>query len=86
VLVAALTACDQSEAAQKKVADPEAKIPMVVELAANPERLNKLRHQCKTERSKLGEVLCNRAAEATRKRFYGDVQTQYTIPKESPNL
>ncbi|RRC36041.1 entry exclusion lipoprotein TrbK, partial [Escherichia coli] len=31
-------------------------------------------------------VLCNRAAEATRKRFYGDVQTQYTIPKESPNL
>jgi hypothetical protein len=50
---------------------PEA-IPTVEELAANPERLKELRQQCKTDRPKLGDVLCNRVAEATRKRFYGD--------------
>ncbi|MEN1471663.1 entry exclusion lipoprotein TrbK, partial [Pseudomonas aeruginosa] len=50
------------------------------------ERLKELRQQCKTDRAKLGEVLCNRVAEATRKRFYGDGQTPYTPPKESPKF
>jgi hypothetical protein len=54
----------------------------VEELAANPERLKELRQQCKTDRPKLGDVLCNRVAEATRKRFYGDGETPYTPPKE----
>ena len=58
----------------------------VESLAANPERLKELRQQCKTDRAKLGEVLCNRVAEATRKRFYGDGQTPYTPPKESPKF
>ncbi len=85
LLVAALTACGQSETPQK-VTDSETNIPTVEELAANPERLKELRQQCKTDRAKLGDVLCNRVAEATRKRFYGDGETPYTPPKESPKF
>lgn len=85
LLAAALAACGQSEAPQKPV-DSEANIPMVEELAANPERLKELRQQCKTDRAKLGDVLCNRVAEATRKRFYGNGETPYTPPKESPKF
>src|SRR3546814_6122401 len=85
VLVTALTACGQSEAPQK-AADSKANIPTVEALAANPERLKELRQQCKTDRAKLGDVLCNRVAEATRKRFYGDGETPYTPPKESPKF
>ena len=44
------------------------------------------RQQCKTDRATLGDVLCNRVAEATRKRFYGDGETPYIPPKESPKL
>src|SRR3546814_5148600 len=72
---------DRSEAPQK-AADSKANIPTVEALAANPDRLKELRQQCKTDRSKLGDVLCNRVAEATRKRFYGDGETPYTPPKE----
>src|SRR3546814_13675983 len=71
LLVTTLAACGQSEAPQK-AADSEASIPTVEELAANPDRLKELRQQCKTDRSKLGDVLCNRVAEATSKRFYGE--------------
>ena len=85
LLVAALTACGQSETPQK-VIDSETNIPTVEELAANPERLKELRQQCKTDRAKLGDVLCNRVAEATRKRFYGDGDTPYTPPKEPPKF
>jgi len=85
LLAAALAACGQSETPQKAAA-PEANIPTVEELAANPERLKELRQQCKTDRAKLGDVLCNRVAEATRKRFYGDGETPYTPPKESPKF
>ena len=85
LLIAALTACGQSEAPQK-AADSEANIPTVEELAANPERLRELRQQCKTDRAKMGDVLCNRVAEATRKRFYGDGETPYTPSKESPKF
>ena len=82
LLAAALTACNQSAAPQKADAS-DTKIPTVEELAANPKRLKELRQQCKTDRPKLGDVLCNRVAEATRKRFYGDGETPYTPPKES---
>lgn len=85
LLVAALTACGQSETPQKP-ADSEANIPTVEELAANPERLKELRQQCKTDRAKLGDLLCNRVAEATRKRFYGDGETPYTSLEESPKF
>ena len=85
LFVAVLTACGQSETPQKADTSEE-NIPTVEELAANPERLKELRQQCKTDRSKLGGVLCNRVAEATRKRFYGDGETPYTPPKESPKF
>lgn len=85
LLAAVLCACGQSEKSQKS-ADSAANIPMVEELAANPERLKELRQQCKTDRPKLGDVLCNRVAEATRKRFYGDGEIPYTPPKESPKF
>ncbi|ERS13185.1 EexN family lipoprotein [Alcaligenes sp. A-TC2] len=85
LLVAALTACGQSEAPQK-AADSEGNIPTVEELAANPERLKELRQQCKTDRPKLGDMLCNRVAEATRKRFYGDGKVPYTAPENPPKL
>lgn len=62
LLVAVLTACGQSETPQKADAS-KANIPTVEELAANPERLKELRQQCKTDRPKLGDVLCNRVSE-----------------------
>ncbi|HHG5101571.1 EexN family lipoprotein [Pseudomonas aeruginosa] len=85
LLGVALTACGQSEVPQKANTS-EADIATVEELAANPERLKELRQHCKTDRPKVGDVLCNRVAEATRKRFYGDGETPYTPPKESPKF
>ncbi|CAM5444904.1 entry exclusion lipoprotein TrbK [Castellaniella hirudinis] len=85
LLVFALTSCGQSETPQKAKGS-DASVPTVEELAANPERLKDLRQQCKTDRLKLGDMLCNRVAEATRKRFYGDGETPYTPPKESPKF
>ncbi|MGB6102307.1 MAG: entry exclusion lipoprotein TrbK [Pusillimonas sp.] len=58
----------------------------VESLATNPERLKELRCQCKIDLPKLGDVLCNRVAEATRKRLYGDGETPYTPLKESPKF
>jgi hypothetical protein len=46
-------------------------------------RLKELRQQCKTDRANLGDVLCDRVAEATRKRFYGDGTAPYT-PSDTP--
>lgn len=85
LLASLLAACGQSESPKKPV-DSAANIPTAEELAANPERLKELRQQCKTDRAKLGDVLCNRVAEATRKRFYGDGKTPYTPPKETPKF
>ena len=66
-----LTACGQS-----------APTDTVESLAANPERLKELRAQCKADRAKLGDALCNAVAEATRKRFMGN-GTPYT-PESAP--
>ncbi|WP_241122850.1 EexN family lipoprotein [Achromobacter xylosoxidans] len=80
LLAAVLTGCGPAE-------KPEAEdVPTVEELASHPARLKELRQQCKTDRPKLGDVLCNRVAEATRKRFYGDANTPYTPPKEPPKF
>jgi cell division protein FtsB len=75
MLAALLTACGQSTPTDT-----------VESLVANPERLKELRQQCKAERAKLGDVLCNAVAEAARKRFYGNGTTPYTPPKESPKF
>ena len=75
LLVAALTACGKSWPTET-----------VESLAANPERLKELREQCKTDRAKLGDELCNRVAEATNRRFLGDGKTPYNPPKETPKF
>ncbi len=55
-------------------------------LLADPERLKLLREQCKTERAKLGDELCDRVAEAAKRRFFGDSKVPYNPPKESPKF
>ncbi len=75
LLAAMLTACGKSEPTET-----------VEALAANPERLKELRQQRKTDRAKLGDELCNRVAEATNRRFFGDGKAPYTPPKEQPKF
>jgi hypothetical protein len=70
-----LVACDGS-------APPDT----VESLAANPERLAELREQCRADRTKLGDELCNAVAEATRRRFRGDGNVPYTPPAEQPKF
>ena len=49
----------------------------VESLMADAERLKALRAACKTDHDSVGDALCNRAAEATRRRFMGS-GTPYT--------
>lgn len=84
LLVAMLAACGKSEPTE--TAPTIGSAETVVTLAANPERLKQLRQQCKTDRAKLGDDLCNRVAEATNRRFMGDGKTPYTPPKEPPKF
>ncbi|ERV78251.1 TPA: EexN family lipoprotein [Pseudomonas aeruginosa] len=65
---------------------PSEPIETVESLASNPERLKELRQQCKLERAKMGDALCNRVSEATRKRFYGDGKVPYTPPENPPKF
>lgn len=74
LFVAVLAGCGPSEPAANET---------VESLAADPVRLKELRLQCKLDRAKMGDALCNRVAEATRKRFYGDGKVPYT-PSENP--
>ncbi len=84
LLVAMLVACGKSEPTQ--TSNSSASAETVGSLVANPERLKALRQQCKTDRAKLGDELCNRVAEATNRRFLGDGKTPYTPPKEQPKF
>ncbi|EMY8117005.1 MULTISPECIES: EexN family lipoprotein [Pseudomonas] len=81
LLVGALTACGLSEPPKQ-----ESNVPTVEELAADPVRLKELRRQCKTERPTMGDVLCNRVAEATNKRFFGDGKVPYKPPETPPKF
>lgn len=75
-----LTACGQSET-------PPGPATLTVDaLAADPVRLKELRQQCKLDRAKLGDALCNRVAEATNKRFFGDGKVPYTPSKDVPKF
>lgn len=79
-----VTACSKSEPGKPT---SEARPTETVEsLVANPERLKALREQCKTDRTKLGDELCNRVAEATNRRFFGDGKAPYNPPTESPKF
>ena len=75
MLAVTLTACGKSEPTET-----------VESLAANPERLKELRQQCKLERARLGDELCNRVAETTNRRFFGGSKVPYTPPKEPPKF
>ncbi|HAQ73746.1 entry exclusion lipoprotein TrbK [Pseudomonas aeruginosa] len=79
-LAVVLTACGPADTPKTE------SVPTVEELASDPVRLKELRQQCKTDRATLGDVLCNRVAEATRKRFYGDGNTPYTPPENPPKF
>ena len=79
-LIVVLTGCGPKDGTEKK------DVPSVEELASDPVRLKELRQQCRTDRASLGDMLCNRVAKATRKRFYGDGDTPYTPPKEPPKF
>lgn len=74
-LVVLLTACGKSE--------PTATVESLI---ANPDRLAELREQCRTNRTKLGDTLCDAVAEATRRRFMGDGNVPYTPPVEQPKF
>lgn len=84
LLAAMLVACGKPE--PTVTSNSTAPVETVESLAANPERLKVLRQQCKTDRTKLGDELCNRVAEATNRRFLGDGKTPYTPPKEQPKF
>lgn len=84
LLAAMLVACGKSEPTE--TSSKSVPTDTVESLVANLERLRALREQCKLERAKVGEELCNRVAEATRKRFYGNGNTPYTPPKEQPKF
>ena len=77
LFVAVLAGCGQSEPAATET---------VESLAADPVRLKELRQQCKLDRAELGDALCNRVSEATRKRFYGDGNVPYTPSESSPTF
>ncbi|MCY1553877.1 hypothetical protein D9M68_904060 [compost metagenome] len=78
--VLALTACGEPDA------QTPSRLPTIDELAADPDALKKLRQQCKLGRYELGDQLCNRVAEATRRRFYGDGKVPYTPSGEQPKF
>lgn len=63
LLAATLVGCGKPEPTTKS--NSSAPTETIESLAANPERLKELRQQCKTDRAKLGDELCNRVAEAT---------------------
>lgn len=83
-LAAMLAACGKPEPTAKAPASEPTET--VESLAANPERLKELRQQCKTDRARLGDELCNRVAEATNRRFMGDGKTPYTPSQEVPKF
>ncbi|KGB98646.1 EexN family lipoprotein [Burkholderia cepacia] len=75
LFAAMLAACGKSEPTDT-----------VQTLASNPERLKELRQQCRTDRARVGGELCNRVAEATNRRFFGDGKAPYHPPKEAPKF
>ena len=54
-------------------------------LLANPDRLNEVRAQCKADHAMVGNALCNRAAEATRRRFMGGGTPYTPAPPAAPD-
>ncbi|CAG0980856.1 hypothetical protein BURK2_01832 [Burkholderiales bacterium] len=72
LLALALTACEKP-----------APTDTVESLVANPERLKEAERLCREDHAKMGDVLCNAASEARRRRFMGDGKSKYT-PQPAP--
>lgn len=51
-------------------------------VAAHPNRLHQLLRQCRDDRAKLGDAVCNSASEAFRQRFMGNGKAPYTPRRE----
>lgn len=68
-----LAACSKPEPAES-----------VESLLDNPERLKEVRAQCKADHDNVGDGLCNRAAEAPRRRFMGSGTTYTPAPPAAP--
>lgn len=66
-LVTVLTACVPAQPSET-----------VEALIANPKRIKEIQQQCKEDRSKVGDELCRRAAEAANRRFFGDRPEQFS--------
>ncbi len=56
----------------------------VESLIANPDRLKDVRAQCKADHDKVGDVLCNMASEAVRRRFMGSGTPYTPAPPSAP--
>jgi len=56
----------------------------VESLLANPERLKEVHAQCKADHDKAGDALCNKASEATRRRFMGSGTPYTPAPPAAP--
>ena len=61
MLAATLTACGPSQPSET-----------VDFLVAHPDRIKEIQRQCKEDRAKVSDELCVRAAEAAKRRFFGD--------------
>ncbi len=61
MLAATLSACGLSQPSET-----------VDFLVAHPDRIKEIQRQCKEDRAKVGDELCVRAAEAAKRRFFGD--------------
>lgn len=56
----------------------------VESLVANPKRFKELQAQCKAEHAKLGDAVCNRVAEAARRRFMAPAASPYAADPVRP--
>ena len=56
----------------------------VESLIANPDRLKDIRAQCQADHDKVGDALCNMAAEAMRRRFMGSGTPYTPVPPAAP--
>lgn len=75
--VALLSACDA----------PERLSPDTVEsLMADLDHLKELREQCRLDRAKVGDDLCNKVARASRERFFGNARVPYTPLEQQPKF
>lgn len=74
-LVVALTGCKQASPTDT-----------VESLLANPARLDNLRQQCSLDQAKVGDELCARVSEATRRQFFGNGKAAYTPPTSAPKF